>query len=125
MVPSLHILPISQEPTTLSMEVYIWKAHTEGNKHKLLWLLVQSKILTADKVNAKNCSSNPMCCLCDQEPEDPTHLCLHCVFMREVWMLMNSWSGGLIPLTEAGVSRIGGRDHSVNFQRPNGGTLLS
>jgi hypothetical protein len=77
---------------------YIWKAHAEG-KHKFFaWLLVQCKILTTDKLVVRNCPCNPMCALCDQEPEDAAHLCLHCVFAKEVWLHMSSWSNGLIRL---------------------------
>jgi hypothetical protein len=34
--------------------------------------------------------------LCDQELETAGHLCLHCVYKREVWDLVSTWSEGLI-----------------------------
>jgi mannosylglycoprotein endo-beta-mannosidase len=44
----------------------IWSANVEG-KHKVFaWLLVRNKILTADKLLARNWPCNPVCCLCDQ-----------------------------------------------------------
>jgi hypothetical protein len=57
---------------------------------------VQSKILTADKLLARNWMCDPRCILCDQTPETAVHLCLQCVFAREVWHLVSSWSAGLI-----------------------------
>ena len=82
----------------------IWKAETEG-KHKFFaWLLVQSKILTADKLMARNWPCNPVCALCDQEPETANHLILHCSFAREVWHRVSSWSGELLLQPSIGMS---------------------
>jgi len=54
----------------------VWKAHAEG-KHKFFtWLLLQSKILTADKLLLRNWPCNPICSFCDQELETAVHLCL-------------------------------------------------
>jgi hypothetical protein len=45
----------------------IWKAHAEG-KHKFFtWLLVQSKILTTDKLIKRSWPCDPVCKLCNQE----------------------------------------------------------
>jgi hypothetical protein len=74
----------------------IWDASAEG-KHKFFsWLLVQSRILTADQLTLRNWSCDPMCILCDQELEIAGHLCLHCVYACEVWALVSTWSEGLI-----------------------------
>jgi len=82
---------------------YIWKAHAEG-KHKFFaWLLVQSKILTADKLIKRAWPCDPNCPLCDQEPETAAHLCLHCVFAQEVWFLIQGWSNGVVKTPERGV----------------------
>jgi hypothetical protein len=70
----------------------IWKTKVESKHRFFAWLLVQRKILTADKLLAKNCPCNPMCPLCDQENETTDHLCLHCVFVQEVWVLVAEWS---------------------------------
>jgi hypothetical protein len=62
----------------------IWKAKTEG-KHKFFaWLLVQSKILTTNKLITRSWPCNPTCLLCDQELESANHLCLQCVFSQQV-----------------------------------------
>lgn len=73
-------------------------------KFKAEWLLVQSKILTADNMLARNWACNPVCPLCDQEQETPQHLCLHCVYAREVWFLVTHWSEGLIQPPIQGMS---------------------
>jgi hypothetical protein len=74
----------------------IWKAKTEGKHRFFAWLLVQRKILTADKLLARNWPCNPMCPLCDQEDETARHLCLQCVFAQEVWVLVAAWSDNTV-----------------------------
>jgi hypothetical protein len=69
-----------------------WTASAEG-KHKLFaWLLVQDRILTADRLLARNWNCDPVYILCDQVEETAQHLCLHCVFAREVWYLVSNWA---------------------------------
>ena len=74
----------------------IWKAHAEGKHKFFVWLLIQAKILTADKLSQRNWPCNPVCVLCDQEPETAIHLCLKCPFALEVWELVRSWTNNLI-----------------------------
>jgi hypothetical protein len=70
----------------------IWKAKDESKHRFFAWLLVQGKILTADKLLVRNWPCNPICSLCDQEPETAEHLRLHCVVAQEVWILVADWS---------------------------------
>jgi hypothetical protein len=58
--------------------------------------MVQNKILTVDKLQARNWPCNPTCPLCDQAPETADHLCLQCVFAQEVWVLVSAWSDGAV-----------------------------
>jgi hypothetical protein len=74
----------------------IWSAKVEDKHHFFAWLLIQCKILTADKLTARNWPCSPQCPLCAQEPETAEHLTLHCVFTREVWVLVSSWTQGLV-----------------------------
>jgi hypothetical protein len=75
---------------------HIWQAEAEG-KHKFFaWLLIQCKILTADKMIARHWPCNPICPLCNQEPETTAHLILHCTFARQVWDKMENWTQQLV-----------------------------
>ena len=68
----------------------IWQAEAEG-KHKFFaWLLVQCKILTADKLLARQWPCNPICSLCNIEQETAAHLILHCPFAQQVWERLQS-----------------------------------
>lgn len=69
-----------------------------------------------------------VCSLCDQEQETAVHLCLYCVFAREVWVHMNSWSAGLIQVPDAGMTIEGWWQNSLGpfpkEQRRNVAALL-
>ena len=106
---------------TTSRGDYIWRAEVEG-KHKFFtWLLVQSKILTADKLLARQWPCNPICPLCSQEQETASHLILHCTFAQKFGV---KWKAGHFTWTvnQALVSwsRIGGRRNWRNFSRKQG-----
>ncbi|CAN6246948.1 unnamed protein product [Urochloa humidicola] len=76
----------------------IWKAKVEGKHRFFAWLLIQEKILTADKLIIRNWPCNPVCPLCAQELETAEHLVLHCAFAKEVWWLVANWAGNLVQL---------------------------
>jgi len=65
------------------------------------WLLVQEKILTADKLQARNWPCNPMCLLCKIAPESALHICLQCPYAQHVWELVQSWSHDLVRKPDA------------------------
>ena len=74
----------------------VWRADAEG-KHKFFaWLLIQSKILTADKLLARQWPCNPLCPLCNLVPETASHLILHCQFAQQVWALLETWTLSII-----------------------------
>ena len=78
----------------------IWRAKTEGKHRFFAWLLVQNKLLTADKLIKRNWQCNPTCPLCDQAPETAQHLCLNCVYAQEVWVLVAQWTEGLVAVPD-------------------------
>ena len=78
----------------------IWRAHAEGKHRFFGWLLVQSKILTADKLEARHWPCDPICALCDQEHETAAHLWLHCPFGKQVWLLVSNWTAGSVAVPD-------------------------
>jgi hypothetical protein len=34
--------------------------------------------------------------MCNQEPETGAHLCLHCSFAKQVWLLVSNWTSNTI-----------------------------
>ena len=67
------------------------------------WLLLQCKILTADKLLARRWPCSPSYTLCTQEPETAPHLILHCTFARQVWAKLETWSQNLITIPAQGI----------------------
>lgn len=82
----------------------IWKTRAEGKHRVFAWLLIQQRVLTADRLLARNWPWSPTCPLCDQLPETAEHLCLHCVFARELWFRLRDWTNGLVSIPQDGVS---------------------
>jgi hypothetical protein len=66
----------------------IWKAKVEGKHRFFTWLLIQC---------------NDICVLCDQELETTDHLCLECVFAKEVWLAVEQWTDHLVQIPNPGV----------------------
>ena len=82
---------------------HIWQAESEG-KHKFFtWLLVQSKLLTADNLLKRQWPCEPVCQLCSQKPETAYHLILSCCFAKEVWHKMSQWTLGFITMPSTDV----------------------
>jgi hypothetical protein len=52
----------------------------------------------------RNWPCNPLCALCDQVDETAEHLCLHCVFAREVWDLVSRWTDALVQVPASSCS---------------------
>lgn len=71
----------------------IWKAHAEGKIKFFAWLLIQQKILTADKMLLRNWPCSQTCVLCDQRDETALHLAVNCYYAKEVWHLVANWTG--------------------------------
>lgn len=69
----------------------IWRAYAEGKLKFFAWLLVQSKLLTADNLLARSWPCSETCVLCDQELETATHICLHCSYAKQIWFLVSNW----------------------------------
>ena len=59
----------------------------EGKHRFFAWLMVQSKLLTADNLIKRQWPCDPICSLCSQEQEMADHLILQCCFAKEVWHL--------------------------------------
>jgi hypothetical protein len=81
----------------------VWAAKVEDKHRFFAWLLIQCKLLTADRLIARNWPCNPVCSLCDQELESTEHMVLHCVFAQEVWNLVSQWTGGLVRIPSSRV----------------------
>lgn len=71
----------------------IWMSKAPPRCKFFMWLAMHRRCLTADNLERRNWPSNRSCPLCLSEPEDCTHLFVHCRFTRELWMRFKSWTG--------------------------------
>jgi hypothetical protein len=69
----------------------IWKARAEAKCRFFAWTLMHKKILTANNLAKRNWPSDPLCKLCNNEPETPTHLCKDCPYTQQVWTQLRRW----------------------------------
>lgn len=71
----------------------IWRSKAPPRCKFFMWLAVHRKCLTADNLDRRGWPSNGTCPLCMSEPEDCTHLFVHCRFAQQVWMSFRNWTG--------------------------------
>jgi hypothetical protein len=63
---------------------YVWKIRVEGKVQTFLWLLLQNRKWTAERLRARGLPHDDKYFLCDQEFETAKHLALQCPFAKEV-----------------------------------------
>ena len=63
----------------------ICKTWAPGKCKVHMWLALQRRLWTADRMRRHGMNSHTTCPLCDQEPETADHIVAGCVYAREVW----------------------------------------
>lgn len=66
----------------------VWKCRAEGKVNFHVWLVLQNRTWTADRLRARGWDHNPKCCFCDQTIECVFHLYLQCSFAKELWLAL-------------------------------------
>jgi len=79
--------------------VLIWKAWAPPKCKFFTWLLLQNRLWTAARLQARGWENNYFCAFCVRNLETTHHLFFECPFARSVWQLAASWSscGSLDP----------------------------
>ena len=65
----------------------VWSLKVEGKVKFFIWLMLQNRNWTADRLQARGWPHDDACCLCDQQLETAFHLALECPYAKEVWFL--------------------------------------
>jgi hypothetical protein len=63
----------------------IWKSWTAPKCKVFVWLSINNKCWTTDKLKKKGLDYPENCVLCDQEDEIVQHILSNCVFTRQFW----------------------------------------
>jgi len=68
-----------------------------------LWLFLQHKLLTADRIIKRGGQANPICQLCRTRNENASHLAANCSYSKSVWTHISQVAGQqylLAPITD-------------------------
>lgn len=56
-----------------------------------LWLILQNKQLTVDKLDKWGMTVDKQCVLCQAAEESRDHLYVHCKYSKRIWMKISNW----------------------------------
>nr|XP_040244144.1 uncharacterized protein LOC120963549 [Aegilops tauschii subsp. strangulata] len=68
-----------------------WKTWAPLRIKAFIWLALQDRCWTADRLARRGLPHNDRCVLCDQATEDMHHLFAACPFSRQIWHEVLSW----------------------------------
>ena len=81
----------------------IWRLKVENKCKIFLWLILQHKLLTADRIIKRGGQDNPICQLCRTHNENASHLAANCSYSHSVWAHISQVTGLqnlLAPITD-------------------------
>jgi hypothetical protein len=81
-----------------NMNKLVWKAWAPPKVKFFAWLLLQNRIWTADRLQARGWQNCDRCTLCNQTLETAEHLFINCRYTARIWDTIKDWVG--IPLIQ-------------------------
>jgi mannosylglycoprotein endo-beta-mannosidase len=66
----------------------IWKAKVKTKCKIFLWLLLQRRLPTTDRIIQRGNSANPLCTLCQNHQEKTLHMIAKCDYSKAIWQRM-------------------------------------
>jgi hypothetical protein len=66
----------------------VWKAWAPPKCVFFIWMAINNRCWTADRLAKRNLSHPILCVLCDQDMETINHLLVGCVFARQFWYVL-------------------------------------
>ena len=77
----------------------IWRLKVENKCKFFLWLFLQHKLLTADRIIKRGGQANPLCQLCRTRNENASHLAANCSYSKSVWTHISQVRAAIPPST--------------------------
>jgi hypothetical protein len=68
-----------------------WKAKVEQKCRFFIWLLLQFRLPTADRIIRRGDQANPICTLCNTTTESHFHMVVNCTYAQAVWQRVAAW----------------------------------
>jgi hypothetical protein len=62
-----------------------------------MWLLLQTKLPTADRILKYNGLANPICTLCHTTAEKHLHMVIKCSYSKAIWQQIATWFNVQVP----------------------------
>jgi hypothetical protein len=66
----------------------IWDTRVEGKVRFFLWLLLQNRLWTGERLKVRGWPHNDRCTLCNASSENANHLMLTCPFAKSLWQML-------------------------------------
>jgi hypothetical protein len=71
----------------------VWSAKVQTKCKLFVWLLLQNRLWTADRLNNHGRQTNTICRLCHTHAETALHMMASCPFARSIWQGLQAWLG--------------------------------
>ncbi|KAJ6682995.1 hypothetical protein OIU74_021114 [Salix koriyanagi] len=95
----------------------IWQKEHIPRHAFILWLAVQGRLRTRDRISTITAIPSLLCALCNQEPETHDHLFFRCHHSRTVWETVNGHAGFNLALSRVEPTHGTGRSQVTNARR--------
>jgi hypothetical protein len=70
----------------------VWKVWAPSRCKFFLWLMVQNRIWTADRLLMREWPNEYFCLLCRRNLEIVQHLFIECPIIRQIWLEISNWA---------------------------------
>lgn len=74
-----------------NFENIIWNAWAPPKCKFYSWLIIQNRVWTADRLQARQWPNQLLCPLCRSVPETVIHLLAHCRLSKRIWSSIEAW----------------------------------
>jgi hypothetical protein len=81
--------------TPTNFNLLIWKVWAPPKCKFFSWLVIQNRIWTSDRLQARGWPNPQICPLCHLRPESGIHLFKDCRFTRRIWVEIACWLGNI------------------------------
>nr|CAH67882.1 OSIGBa0153E02-OSIGBa0093I20.11 [Oryza sativa] len=81
------------EAPSTNLNSLIWKAWAPGKCKFYVWLIIQNRVWTSDRLAIRGWQNNGHCPLCRCEAETGLHLVATCRYTKRIWHHVAGWVG--------------------------------
>jgi len=79
------------------LDTLVWKSWAPAKCKFFVWLAVQDRLWTADRLARRGWPNQRLCPLCHSTDESIVHMLAHCQYNQRVWFAVRTWDRGTVP----------------------------